>query len=102
MRTTITSIAKLAYYFNSHKLPEAEKNCFHNKYEMTVLGKPQILNPGNRNCHLSIFVMKNITVSLLFSNLNKSLLTSFCNIFFHLYFPLQVFDFGFKTKKYLN
>jgi hypothetical protein len=54
VRTTLTSTAKLGYYFHSTVSPEVEKNCFYNKYEMAVLGKPQVLNPGNRNW-LSIF-----------------------------------------------
>jgi hypothetical protein len=48
VRTTLTCIAKLGYYFNPSISPEV-KNCFYNKCEMAVLGKPQALNPGNRN-----------------------------------------------------
>lgn len=57
LRSTLTCIAKLGYYFNPTLSPEVEKICFYNKYEMAVLGKPQVLSSGNRNW-LSIFVTK--------------------------------------------
>lgn len=56
LRSTLTCIAKLGYYFNPTLSP-VEIICFYNKHEMAVLGKPQVLSPGNRNW-LSIFVTK--------------------------------------------
>lgn len=40
---------KVSLLFQSWYTTKSWKNCFHNKYEIAVLGKPQVLNPGNRN-----------------------------------------------------
>lgn len=57
----INLYCKVRLLFQSWYTTRSGKNCFHNKCEITVLGKPQVLNPGNRNCYLLIIVMKNTT-----------------------------------------